>query len=176
MLRRLPLWLLTSILAAAVSAPIVAATGEYDVKAAYLYNFASFATWPASAFDGAAGPLRVCTVGPDMFGPVLADTLRDERIGSHPLVLVTAPPAGELRRCHILFIPARAANSDAILRAVAGAPVLTVGESDSFLRDGGVVRFVVENGRVRFDVNPAAVTTAGVTLNSRLLQVARQVQ
>jgi hypothetical protein len=106
----------------------------------------------------------------------LAETIRNEAVEGHPLTLVSSPPAAAIRRCHILFVPANAPNPEAALKAADGAPVLTVGETEAFLRAGGALRFAVDGGRVRFDVNPGSAARVGITLSSRLLQVARKVE
>jgi hypothetical protein len=153
-----------------------AATREYEVKAAYLFNFANFASWPPNAFESPSAPLRICTVGPDPFGSTLADTVRNETVGGHPLIVVRAPSMEEIRRCHILFVPSDTPDTTAVVAAASKWPVVTVGETDGFLRAGGMLRFAVDEGRVRFDVNPRQATKVGVSLSSKLLQVARQVQ
>jgi hypothetical protein len=155
---------------------VAAATREYEVKAAYLFNFANFANWPADAFESPSAPFRICTVGPDPFGPALADTVRNETIDGHPLTVVHAPPLADIRRCHILFVASNTPELKATVDAAGAGPVLTVGETDGFLRAGGVLAFAMDEGRVRFDVNPAQATKVGLSLSSKLLQVARRVQ
>jgi len=170
---------------AGISACCTCATGlvhaaepskEYEVKAAYLYNFANFASWPVSAFDGDTAPFRICTAGQNPFGSALDDTVRGERVGQHPLSVVRVTSPAEVKGCHILFVPASISNAASYVAAVGGAPVLTIGEGDRFLSEGGALRFVLDNGRVRFDANAKAAAAAGINLTSRLLQVARQVQ
>jgi len=165
------------LVALAASAPAQSVVTEQHVKAAYLYNFAQFATWPAAAFDGPAGPLRICTVGEDgKLGPLLAETLGNESVGGHPLTLLRNPPVGDLPRCHLLFISAATRDPGTILAQVSVAPVLTVGDGEGFTRRGGMLEFVRESGRIRFDVNLPAAAARGITLSARLLQVARRVQ
>jgi hypothetical protein len=174
---RLATAVMTLVAALAMSAAAQTVVTEQQVKAAYLFNFTQFATWPLSAFDGPAGQFRVCTVGEDGdLGPVLAETLRNETVGGHPLTLVRNPPAGDLPRCHLLFISARTHAPEMILAQVARAPVLTVGDGEGFDLRGGMLAFIRESGRIRFDVNLPAATARGITLSSRLLQVARKVQ
>lgn len=149
--------------------------GEYEVKAAYLYNFANFVTWPPAAFDGANSPFRVCIASPDPFGPAIADTMATEAIDGHAVTVERIGGAAGLRRCQILFVPAGASNGAELLRALGDAPVLAVGESDRFLRDGGTIRLVVENGHVTFEINRTSATRRGLMVSSRLLGVARRV-
>ena len=140
---------------------------EYRVKAAYLYNFVKFVEWPASA---AAGPLTICVTGRNPFGPALADTVRGESVDGRPLAVraVTEPDA----QCQVLFVP-RDTAAAAALQAARGMPVLTVGEAPGFLSQGGVINFVIEGGKVRFDINQDAAMRAELKISSRLLRLAR---
>jgi hypothetical protein len=165
-----------TVLALLLACTAAAASKEYEVKAAFLFNFASFANWPEGAFDSASAPFKVCIIGPDPFGAVLDDTLRGENVGTHPLIAVRGPALGEVAECHILFVPRHTPDPAPFLQAAANGAVLTVGEEAGFLRSGGVLQFVIDEGRVRFDINTAPARKAGVSLTSRLLQVARVVQ
>lgn len=140
---------------------------EYRVKAAYLFNFARFVEWPAEAVSG---PLTLCVAGRDVFGPVLADTVKDESIGGRPLVArVILEPEPD---CNVVFVP-RGAAASAYLRAASGRPVLTIGETPDFQRMGGIVTFVVQDGNVRFEINRTAAERAKLRISSRLLRLAR---
>ena len=149
---------------------------EYQVKAAYILNFVSLTEWPAAALGPALSPFRICVSGADAFRGVLANTVRGGSVQGHPLVVerfshMTA------QTCQVLFVPAAdAGQTAAMLRNLGSAPVLTVGEAEAFLGGGGVVRFVIDQGHVRFDVNRRSAEEHGLTLSSRLLKVARNVQ
>lgn len=140
---------------------------EYRVKAAYLLNFARFVEWPPAA---RSGPLTICVAGRDVFGPVLAETVRNETVEGRPLVarVILEPEPG----CHVIFVP-RGAAAQAYLRAMRETPVLTVGETPEFLAEGGVVNFLRDGDNVRFEINPAAADRAGLRVSSRLLRLAR---
>jgi YfiR/HmsC-like len=149
---------------------------EYEVKAAYLYNIIDFVTWPANAFAGTSDPIRVCVVGTDPFGPVLDRTLNGTSADKRPIVVQRISNEGGTANCSLIFLPrANAVRAEAIVRSVAPRPVLTVGETPDFLEKGGMIAFVVDGGRVRFDVNLRAATARGLGLSSRLLRVARNV-
>jgi hypothetical protein len=140
---------------------------EYRVKAAYLFNFAKFVEWPDAA---SAGPITLCVAGHNVFGEVLTETIRGEAINGRSLVahVALAPERG----CHVLFVPRGAAVAN-YLKAVRGAPVLTVGESDDFVAAGGIVRFVLDGVNVRFEIDAAKAEAAGLRISSRLLRLAR---
>ena len=175
-LRRLAV---AALLAAGLSAPICVGAQralEYEVKAAYLYNIVNFVTWPPDAFQNATDPVRVCIYGADPFGPLLDRSIQGTVAGQRPMQAVRVDDAEGLTRCHLIFLPA--GNTDRIDQAVrlsAQRPILTVGEAPDFLRRGGMIAFVIDGGRVRFDVNQAMAASHGLSLSSRLLQVARTV-
>lgn len=140
---------------------------EYEVKAAFLYHFTKFVDWPATAPPGA---IRICVAGTNPFGPTLDDTLRGEELNGRPMVtiVIQQPDPG----CHVLFVPRGVPSAD-YLRATASKPTLTVGESPAFLKQGGIVNFVIEENRVRFEINPDAATRVNLRISARLLQLAR---
>lgn len=152
--------------------------GEYDVKAAFLYNFVKFVTWPDRAFERPDQPMTLCLAGRDPFAGSLDRIVDGERVGNRALVVERLPsPAARASRCHLLFVPAGEHDRQRTwLAATAGAPVLTVGETADFLEAGGVVQFVLEDQRVRFAIHPAPAEATGLVLNARLLQVARIVR
>jgi YfiR/HmsC-like len=141
---------------------------EYQVKAAYLFNFTKFVEWPEAAVPQGV-PLTICVASANPFGHALEDTIRGELIGARPLsTRVVSDVAG----CHVLFVPDGVAAAS-LLRAARTHPVLTVGESDDFLRDGGIVNFVMQDGKVRFEINQDAATRAQLRISSRLLRLGR---
>jgi len=146
---------------------------EYDVKAAFLLNFTKFIDWPESAFSAPDAPFAICILGPDAFKNALDKMVEGETVNARKLV-VRRVQRQQTGGCQILFVSKSEKNFSTAL-AGEGMGVLTVGESDSFFRDGGVINFVIENKRVRFDVNQTAAKRVGLDLSSKLLQVARKV-
>ncbi len=142
-------------------------TREYQVKAAFLYNFAKFVEWPASALTGA---LTICIAGRNPLGTFLDETVDGETVGGRPIRtrIILEPEPG----CHVMFIPDGAAAT-AYLRASRTAPTLTIGETPAFISQGGIISFFVENGKVRFEINPQAAERAQLRVSSRLLQLSR---
>jgi hypothetical protein len=148
---------------------------EFSIKAAFVYNFAKFATWPPAAFAGPQAPLVLCTIGEVSFGMALS-ALHGKPVGERSLAVREATPAGA-HACHLLVVgQPQAARVGDLAAALKGRPVLTIGDADGFARRGGAIGLVVENSRVRFEVNPRAVEGSGVTLSSQLLRLARIVE
>lgn len=148
------------------------AGGESAVKAAFLFNFTKFVSWPPSAFDGASSPFRVCVFADGAFGRHIDEMVAGETVAGRPLEVVR-PQGDDARGCQIAYFGSR--NAEAALRAVREAPVLTVGDGVRFLERGGLIAFVLEENRVRFDVNKRGVDAAGLSISSKLLRVARSV-
>ncbi|HUK36104.1 MAG TPA: YfiR family protein [Vicinamibacterales bacterium] len=150
---------------------------EYAVKAAYILNFIHLTRWPEDAFAQPSAPLHVCVVGSDVFGGLLDSTLNGETAGPHPLVVDHVSAEASLRSCHLAFV-SRGATERALseLRELVTAPILTIGESDRLTGANGIITFVVDGQRVRFDVNRSAALSRHLTLSSRLLRVARVVR
>lgn len=159
----------------AANAAAPAAT-EYEVKAAFLLHFSRFVEWPASAFASSNAPLFICVLGDDPFGPALEEIVRNERVDSHPIVVERYRLAGDVDRCHILFV-ARSADPlhGRILDHVRGKSILTVSDEEEFTRRGGVIGFVTVNGKVKLQVNRSSAQRADLRISSRLLRLADEV-
>lgn len=149
------------------------AESEAGVKAAYLFNFAKLAEWPAAAFENAKSPLVIGVVGHDAVTDDLMRRYARMTANGRPVEIrrLSAGSPRELRACHIIFVP-QPENADNIITSVQGAPVLVVGESEGFARRGGALAFVKQEGTLKFEANPKAAARNGVTVSSRLLRVA----
>jgi len=150
---------------------------EYQVKAAFLYNFAKFVDWPASAFNDAKQPLDICVYGRDPFGTALEDALLGKTIGERRVGLGRAMQFQDLAGCHVVFVSASAHESAADLaNRLKGRAVLLVGESEGFAASGGTIQFTIEDNRVHFVINPDAADRAGLKISSKLLALAKIVR
>jgi hypothetical protein len=148
---------------------------EYEVEAAYLSNFGRFVEWPARVGAGQTNndPFYVCVLGQDPFGSLLDGALRGETIGGGPMVAKRISGPEDAAGCRILFVSSsRDSQLNAILTALGTSNILTVGEMPGFTRRGGMIQFVLDGNRVRFEINLAAAQRAGLTLSSELLKVA----
>jgi len=168
------LWVLVSCLVAACVQAEPAT--EYQVKAAFLYNFAKFVEWPPASFAGPAGPLEICVLGQDPFGEELRSITQDKLVNGHRLEVRHVDDAQQARSCHILFVASSEKGQlKLILESLHGSSVLTVGDSKGFTEHGGMINFVLEDDRVKFDVNRKAAEEAGLKISSKLLSVAKAV-
>jgi hypothetical protein len=145
-----------------------------DIKAAYLFNFTRFVEWPPSADTG---PFRICVVGDPRFASAVEQIIVGESADGRPLTRVHPNSVEEARSCRILFVgPGQPELGNRLLAGVKQLPVLTVSDNPGFLEHGGVVRFVLDNRRVRFDVSLPAAGRAGLKVSSKLLRVARVIK
>ena len=150
-----------------------AAVGEYEVKAAYLYNFAKFVEWPAESFSSASAPFEICIFGRDSFGEMLQNLTRGKQVNGRSFRIRSGVAASS---CHILFVSTSVTRQfQTILQGLQGRSVLIVGESEGFIERGGMINFVLEGGRVLFEVNQKAAQQAGLKISAKLLSVAKQV-
>ncbi len=157
-----------------VAQPAVAQRpSEYQVKAAFLLNFTKFIDWPPAALSDPNGPFTICILGDDPFGSVLDQMTEGEKVGNHKVVverLQARPTSG----CQVLFVSRSEKDIPDILGTVRPG-VLTVGDKESFVSEGGVIGFVLDHRRVRFDISQSAAAKASLKLSSKLLSVARTI-
>lgn len=146
---------------------------EYDVKAAFLYNFTKFVEWPREAFPAESSQIRLCILGDNPFGGKLESLLEGEEVQGRRLHFLRVDVLHSPGHCHVLFISrSEKARIPAVLMAVRGAPVLTVSETDGFLEKGGAINFKIQQGKVRFEINPGATERGGLKMSSKLLRLA----
>lgn len=160
-----------SLVAAALLTTQVASSAneglEYQVKAAFLFNFLKFVEWPNATGDS---PWVIGVLGRDPFGGALDEIVRDKVVNGHPVVVRHYLRAAEVKDCNILFI----GKADAERAGVPVQPgLLTVGESNGFLKSGGIISFYLEDNRVHFEVQPAAARSSGLRISSQLLKLGR---
>jgi YfiR/HmsC-like len=157
----------------ALSAHVQAqAANEYQVKAAFIFNFAKFVEWPSDAFfDG--GTLVVGVVGDDPFGGAL-DQLNGNTVNGRRLQIKRMRWSDNLRACQILFISgSEGKHLGKIMETIKGTSILTIGEMPQFNQSGGMIRFVIQNNKVRFEINAAAAGQARLRISSKLLALSK---
>jgi hypothetical protein len=144
---------------------------EYEIKAAFLYNFARFIDWPDSVFSDPATPFVVGVFGKDPFGEILDKTFEGKSVEGRHVVVRRVDNVDGALGCHLLFV---AHPQTPHLRRFEAQAIVTVGESERFVDQGGAIGFIIEDNRVRFTIGPGAATRAGVTMSSKLLSLSRR--
>lgn len=150
---------------------------EQKVKAAFLFNFLKFVTWPQGRIPAQGEPYVLCVIGDERFTQTLRQGTQNKSVSGHAVEVRDLAPAAPLRACHLAYLaPASAASgAEAILGGAAGAGVLTVHEAGAAV-PSGVMRFFLDQQRIRFEVNTAAAARENLHLSSRLMGVAERVE
>jgi hypothetical protein len=175
---RQPYALFLASLLAFVGAPVDRAQegspGEYQLKAAFLFNFAKFIDWPPASFPNPQSPFVICILGTDPFGPVIDEVLKGKSIADRPVAVERIKTIAQIRQCHMVFVSqSESFHLADIVQSMHGACVLLVGEADGFAEAGGTIQFALEDNHVRFLINPDAAARAGLKVSSKLLSLAR---
>jgi hypothetical protein len=146
---------------------------EYQIKAVYLFNFAQFVEWPAKAFADAKAPLVIGVLGEDPFGAALDETVKDEKVGARRITVRRFAKVEDVQDCHILFVSrSEAGRFDAIMAALKGRPVFTIGDTKGFTKAGGMVRLVTDGTKIRLAINLAEAKASGVIVSSKIVRPA----
>ena len=155
-------------------------SSEYLIKAGFIFNFAKFVEWPAAAFAQQESPIVIAVLGTDPFGNIIDRIVEDKKIGTRGFVVKRLKWSKELKDLKdlkdvkILFVSSsEKAHIDEIVQTVKGLPILTVGETPGFAERGGMIRFTLEDNRVRFEINVEAAREADLNISSRLLTLAK---
>jgi YfiR/HmsC-like len=153
-----------------------AAPGEYQLKAAFLFNFAKFVDWPATTFANSQARFSVCILGTDPFGSTIDELLQGKTVEDRPVAVERSNQIATVRHCQMVFVSAsEKSRVREILDGLKGTNALVVGETDGFAAAGGAIQFAIEENRVRFLINTDAADRAGLKVSSKLLSLAHVV-
>lgn len=151
-------------------------TTDIRLEAAYIYNFAKFVEWPPFKFPNSSTPVRFCVLNDFAFQSELNRALSARTISGRTLEVALLRDASQALQCHVLFInAAQERQVEHLLKPLRSASVLTVGETDGFLDEGGMINFSLQNDQVQFRINRKAAQEANLYLSSRLLSLAKKV-
>ena len=148
---------------------------EYQLKAAFIFNFAKFVEWPRQAFADPKSPLFIGVLGENPFGGDLEQAVHGKTLNQRPIMVKTCRTMDEGKKCHILFVSSsEKARLGEILKDLSGTNVLTVGETDNFIQSGGIISFFWEGNKIRFEISGEAAKKAGLKVDSKLLGLGRK--
>jgi hypothetical protein len=148
---------------------------EYEVKAAFLFNFAKYTEWPAGSFADDRAPLTFCVLGDNPFGKGL-ESFRSKTVKNRPVAFREIADPHAAGACHVLFISASEQKRiDAHLASLRNLAVLTVSDTKKFAQSGGMIGFVTVDDKIRFEVNSRAANQAGLNISAQILKLARQI-
>ena len=155
----------------------ISGAGEYQIKAAFLYNFAHLVQWSEDASGESSAVLTLGVIGEDPFGEILDYTVKKLPRGGRSFLVKRFAGLGQLEASHILFVCAsESGRIDAILERARGWKVLTVGEMEGFAQRGGVINFTKVGEKIRFEINRKAAERAQLKISSRMLRIATLVE
>ena len=177
-IRCLSLLAFVSLFAAGAGRRIKAQTDaeEYRVKAAFIFHFAQLVDWPPEKQTSTNNSLVLCTLGEDPFQGLLESTVAGKAIGNRTLRVRHLEQPQDMQACQIVFLGrAQSKHIPTLVSILHQAPVLTVGETAGFLDAGGMIDFLLEGHKVRFEVNLDAAESADLKIGSRLLVLAQRV-
>ena len=150
---------------------------EYRVKLAFLYNFTQFIEWPPEAFHDAEAPLLICVAGQDPFPTEVEQGLRGRVVGGHAIEIRRLRANDNPKACHMVFIPAGERKmAERIAAGTKGSSTLTVGETEGFAEQGGMINLTLDRNKLRFEINLAAALQARLKMSSKLLALAKIVK
>jgi hypothetical protein len=148
---------------------------ESSLKAAFIYNFAKFTEWPQDILPVTA-TFTACVLGDSPIRDALERAAKGHQVMGRGISVSQIQLEGKLRSCNLLYVSGQTpAQVAAIVAAVQGAPVLTIGDSDTFSKQGGIAQMFVVDGKMRFDLNLEVAKRCGLQLSSKLLVLAAHV-
>lgn len=148
---------------------------EYELKAAYLFNFGKFVQWPEQTFKNATDPFIIGVYGTNPFGEILQQTIQNKTLQNRPVIILNISNPLDAVTCHILFISKiNKLELNQVLQALTNKPVLTVGDNiDEFCQSGGVINFTGQHSQKRFEINNKASARIQLIISSKLLALSR---
>jgi hypothetical protein len=148
-------------------------SSEYQLKAVFMFNFTQFVEWPREAFAAPTAPIVIGVLGADPFGGYLDQTVQGETINGRPLEVRRYRNVTEIGTCHILYISqSETPRVKEILSRLQTRSILTVGDTEGFAANGGIIRFMTDKSRIKLRVNLDSAKAAGLTISSKLLRSA----
>jgi len=153
--------------------PAQPAAKEYEVKAAFLFNFTRFVEWPPAAFSSAANPFVIGVLGENPFGTYMESIVEGEKVNGHPVTVAYYKTAAEIKTCHILFVSqGESKKLGLLINDLNSRSILTVSDAGGFLKSGGMIRLFSRDSKIKMEVNVGASKAGNLVISSRLLKLA----
>ncbi|MGB7848086.1 MAG: YfiR family protein [Candidatus Acidiferrum sp.] len=158
------------------SADTPSKSAQYQLEAAFIFHFAQLVDWPPEALGGGNFPLVFCMTAENASSVALGFMVEGKHIGTHPVQVRQLKGKDDFRGCHLLFIVGKNKKRAAsILESLKDLSILTVGESEDFALDGGMIGFFLEENKICFDINLKAAKRVNLKIDSRLLLLGKKV-
>jgi hypothetical protein len=150
---------------------------EYQIKAVFLFNFAQFVSWPEKVFASPNEPFCIGVLGDDPFGSFLDETVKGEKVESHPLIIRRYQRVEDVKNCQILFISRSEMDQiEHIFAQLKDKSILTVGDAEGFIQKGGILRFASKENKIHLRINPKAAKRVNLSISSKVLRLAEIVE
>jgi len=147
---------------------------QYQIEAAFLFNFLQFVKWPGTSFSSPDAPFQIGILGDDPFGPALDDTMLGEALDGHRLTIHRSAQLDELMDCQVIFVcRSEKDHIDDILSQLQDRPILTVSEVEDFAGKGGDIDFYLSGDKLRFEINPQSARNSKLHISSQLLALGK---
>jgi hypothetical protein len=163
-------WLTLLLAGGSMAVSLAQTATEYQVKAAFLFNFTHFVEWPAQAFSSTQSPMVIGILGKDPYGRTLSQIISGEKAGEHPLFIKVYSGSEDVSGCQLLFINAGRKEAEETILKLKGRSILTISDNPDFLRQGGMIRFFTRNNKIQLEINPEAIKAANLVVSSGLLR------
>ena len=151
-------------------------TNEYEIKAAFLYSFLHYVEWPETSFSDDSSPIILGVLGKDPFGPILDRMAETEKINNRELVIKRFEHIDAVGSIHALFIASsKQERLSDVLKGLGDRPVLTAGDTEEFAALGVIINFIIDQKKIRFEINTGAVKKADLKISSKLLKLAKKI-
>ncbi len=149
---------------------------EYQLKAAFLYNFAKFVSWPDRSFSTRESPIIIGVLGADPFGGELQKMVRNRKVNGRSIVVKQVVTADAATSTHLLFVSSEEVGRYAKIKHALDPAVLAVGESEAFAKHGGGITFKLQDNKLRFEINMAAADRGGLKVSAQLQKLATAIR
>jgi hypothetical protein len=154
-----------------------AASKEYQLKAAFLYNFTKFTEWPVARLPEPDSPIVIGVFRSNPFEAELENAVKNRKVNGREIIVKTVESVQTAKATHLLFIPAAEDEGlNDLLPALRTEGILTVGESSAFAKLGGILTFALEGDKLRFEINMDAADRAGLRVSAQLQKLAKAVR
>jgi hypothetical protein len=146
---------------------------DEEVKAIYIYNLINFVEWPASTFKSSSDPFIIGVSGGDSYLNILRELVKGESYRNRPIEVRKVDPDDVINKCHILYIEKRCPITDRFISLTKDKSILTVGDHDDFLKSGGMVRFFLDESKVKIEINKELAQQRNLVISAKLLRLAK---
>jgi YfiR/HmsC-like len=154
-----------------------AASRMEQIEAAFVYNFTKFIEWPPQSFADVSAPIVIGVLGDSPMVAALEEVVHDRKVNGHSIVVRTIYSVADARSAHVLFVSATQIPLwTQVQPAMESLPIVTIGESPSFGKNGGTITFVPQDDKVRFEIDMSAAERSGVKISAQLQKLAAAVR